>query len=143
MNIKTVVLPLVVLGGALVAGGGPATASGRAGMTSGRGDVPSLEVSPARIVSGGAAWAANGPSTAADPADLVRDVTATVPVSGEPFPVQFAVTGRTVPSGVLYVADSRGRFVPLPLRAGQTVWGGAAVVGQIPASMVHGHDRPR
>ena len=60
-------------------------------------------------------------------------------VSGEPFPVRFAVAGRAVSSGVLYLADSRGRFVPLPLRAGQSVWsGGAALLGQVPASTVHG-----
>jgi hypothetical protein len=138
MRVRTVVLPLVVLG-ALIAGGEPATASARAGMTRGGAEIPSLGVSPARIVPGGATWAANGPSTAADPADLVRDDTATVAVSGEPLPVQFALAGRAVPSGVLYVADSSARFVPLPLRAGQSVWwGGAALVGQVPASMVHG-----
>lgn len=54
MRVRTVVLPVVVVG-ALVAGGGPAAASGRAGMTSGGGDVSSLRVSSARIVSDGAA----------------------------------------------------------------------------------------
>jgi hypothetical protein len=138
MRVRTVVLPVVVLG-ALIAGGGPAAACGRAGMTGGGGEVSAPGVSPARIVPGGAAWAANGPSNAADPADVVRDDTATVAVSGEPFPVQFAVAGRGLRSGVLYVADSSARFVPLPLRAGQSVWwGGAALVGQVPASMVHG-----
>jgi hypothetical protein len=49
MKVRTVVLPLTVLG-ALVTAAGPASA---AGMTTGGGDVPSLGVSPARVVAGG------------------------------------------------------------------------------------------
>jgi hypothetical protein len=51
MRVSTVVLPLVVLG-ALITGADPAAASGSAGMTTGGEDVPSLRVSPARVVAG-------------------------------------------------------------------------------------------
>jgi hypothetical protein len=51
MRVRTMVLPVVVLG-ALITGASPA-AAGPAGMTTGGGDVPSLRVSPARVVPGG------------------------------------------------------------------------------------------
>lgn len=52
MRVKTMILPVVVLG-ALATGAGPAAASGPADMTTGGGDVPSLRVAPARVVPGG------------------------------------------------------------------------------------------
>jgi hypothetical protein len=51
MRVRTAVLPVVVLG-ALVTGASPASASGPAGMATG-GDVPSLRVSPVRVIPGG------------------------------------------------------------------------------------------
>jgi hypothetical protein len=91
------------------------------------------------LTSAAPAWAAREPSDAADPAPSVRDDTAAIAVSGEPFSVQFAITAEAVPSGVLYVRnDASPGFVPVQLRAGQSPWGGPALVGQVPPSVVRG-----
>jgi hypothetical protein len=85
------------------------------------------------------AWGGGEPSNAPDPDQLVRDDTAAIAVNGEPFPVEFAISAESVPSGVLYVgSDATPGFVPVQLRAGDSAWDGPALVGQVPASVVRG-----
>lgn len=85
------------------------------------------------------AWGVAAPSHVTSAAELVRDDTAAIAVNGEPFRVEFAVTAEAVPSGVLYVGnDATPGYVAVALRVGESAWDGPALVGQVPASVVHG-----
>ncbi|HEY3011022.1 MAG TPA: hypothetical protein VGJ63_23610 [Micromonosporaceae bacterium] len=85
------------------------------------------------------AWGAAAPSNGTNPAESVRDDTAAIAVNGEPFRVEFAVTAEAVPSGVLYVGnDTTPGYVAVPLRVGESAWDGPALLGQVPAFVVHG-----